>query len=134
MQAIADSGFIAALFARSAPRQQKWALNLMARVTRPVPTTILNIFEAGALTSNPEAIMRLVIEGDFKLALDFENEQAALHDLLKKYPERMDLPDAAIVRLSEIYPRHKVLTVDKTDFQIYRRFGREIIPCEFAPA
>jgi hypothetical protein len=133
MKAIADSGFIAALFARSAPRQQKWALDLMRKVQLPVPTTILNIFEASALTSNPEGIMRLVVEGDFKLEIDFAEEQEALHALLKKYPERMDLPDAAIVRLSELFPRHKVLTLDKTDFSIYRRFKSEKIPCEFPP-
>jgi hypothetical protein len=43
----------------------------------------------------------------------------------------MDLADASIERLSELYPRAKVLTVDKTDFTIYRRFGCKRIPSDF---
>ena len=133
MLAIADSGFIAAIFARSVPRQQTWALNLMRKAQLPILTTALNIFEASALTLNHEGVMRLVMEGDFKMAMNFAEEQEFLYALLKKYPERMDLPDAAIVRLSELFPRHTVLTLDKKDFQIYRRFKNERIPCEFPP-
>jgi predicted nucleic acid-binding protein len=67
------------------------------------------------------------------LALDTQEEANALHGLIFKYRDRMDLADASIVRLSELHPRAKVLTVDKADFKIYRRFGREHIPCEFPP-
>jgi hypothetical protein len=35
--------------------------------------------------------------------------------------ERMDLPDAAIVVMSELHPRRQVLTVDRRDFSVYRR-------------
>ena len=133
MKVIADSGFIAAIFAKTSPRQQAWALNIMRKAERPIPTTILNIFEAGFLTSKPEAIMRLVIEGDFALKMDFAEEQKNLHTLLEKYSDRMDLADAAVVRLSEIFPRHTVLTLDKQDFKIYRRFRNQEIPCNFPP-
>jgi predicted nucleic acid-binding protein len=39
-----------------------------------------------------------------------------------------DLADLCVIRLSEIYPMHKVLTVDGADFRIYRRNSREQIP------
>jgi hypothetical protein len=30
--------------------------------------------------------------------------------------------------MSELYPRHNVVTVDRTDFRVYRRNKREAIP------
>ena len=45
----------------------------------------------------------------------------------------MDLADAGIVRLSELHPRHTVLTVDKADFKVYRRRDGKPVPCDFAP-
>jgi hypothetical protein len=75
----------------------------------------------------------MVLDGDLEITLDTQDEANALHGLISKYADRMDLADASIVRLSELYPRAKVLTVDKTDFKIYRRFGRENIPCDFPP-
>jgi predicted nucleic acid-binding protein len=41
---------------------------------------------------------------------------------LAKYPQ-MDFCDAAVVRLSEVYPQAKVITTDSAHFSIYRRFG-----------
>ena len=73
----------------------------------------------------------MVLDGDLEVALDTQAEANSLHELISKYAERMDLADASIVRLSELHPRAKVLTVDKADFKIYRRFGREPIPCDF---
>ena len=32
-----------------------------------------------------------------------------------------------IVRLSELFDKHTVATVDRRDFTIYRRFGRQVI-------
>ena len=133
MNAIADSGFIAAVFARTKPKEQQWALRWLHKASLPLLTSAVNIFEAGWLVGNPEGIMRLVVEGDYKLALDFDAESEALYALMKKYPERMDLGDAAIVRLSELHPRATVLTVDQTDFIVYRRFRDQPIPCEFPP-
>jgi uncharacterized protein len=113
------------------PKEQAWALRWLQKASLLLLTSAVNIFEAGWLVNNPEGFMRLVVEGDYKLALDFEAETEALYALMKKYPERMDLGDAAIVRLSELHPRATVLTVDETDFRIYRRFRNESIPCDF---
>ena len=70
MNAIADSGFIAAVFAKSKPKEQQWALRWLQKVSLPLLTSAVNVFEAGWLVGNPEGIMRLVVEGDYKLALD----------------------------------------------------------------
>ena len=41
---------------------------------------------------------------------------------------RPDLADLCLVRMSELYPRHSVITVDRGDFRVYRRKKREAIP------
>lgn len=47
---------------------------------------------------------------------------------IAKYGEHMDLADACLVRLSEIYPRAKVITVDREHFTMYRRSRNQPIP------
>jgi hypothetical protein len=43
----------------------------------------------------------------------------------------MDLADACVVRMSEVFIDSIVYTVDKTDFSVYRRHGRRPIRCVF---
>jgi hypothetical protein len=38
------------------------------------------------------------------------------------------LADLCVIRMSELHPRHSVLTVDRDDFLVYRRNKREAIP------
>jgi hypothetical protein len=38
------------------------------------------------------------------------------------------LADLCLVRMSELFPRHIVVTVDENDFRVYRRNKREVIP------
>jgi hypothetical protein len=44
-----------------------------------------------------------------------------------KYPQ-MDFCDAALVRISEMFPHAKVITTDSSHFTIYRRFGNKPLP------
>jgi predicted nucleic acid-binding protein len=49
--------------------------------------------------------------------------------LLRKYADgEMDLADACIVRMTELMRDSRVVTVDRADFSVYRRNGRELIP------
>jgi hypothetical protein len=132
MDFIADSGFIVARWSKTSRRRQ-WAIGLWERATLPVLTSGANLQEAGWLLDNHEIILRMVKDGDLRPVLDFEQEAQALDSLAAAYAPRMDIADAAIVRLSELFPNHKVLTVDKTDFRIYRRNRTQTIPCIFPP-
>ncbi|MBC8041413.1 MAG: DNA-binding protein [Opitutaceae bacterium] len=53
--------------------------------------------------------------------------------LLQKYPQ-MDLGDATLVVLSERIPRAKLITVDRTDFSVYRRADGTAVPSVMPPA
>jgi hypothetical protein len=47
----------------------------------------------------------------------------------KRYADRNpDLADLCLIRMSELFPRHSVITVDRTDFRVFRRNKRETIP------
>ena len=39
-----------------------------------------------------------------------------------------DLADLCLIPLSELFPGHSVITVDREDFHVYRRNKRETIP------
>jgi len=109
-------------------------MDWLRKTSLPILTSAANLQEAGWLLENHEIVFRMVKDGDLQIALDYQKEADSIHALLKKYSPRMDLADASIVRLSELYPRHIVLTVDKSDFKVYRRFGKEVIPCDFPPS
>ena len=58
------------------------------------------------------------------IAFRIEEHVPALLKLHQKYRDRpMSLADACIVRMTEIYERHAVLTLD-SDFTVYRKHGR----------
>jgi hypothetical protein len=51
-----------------------------------------------------------------------------LQELARRYEDRRpDFADLCLIRMSELYPRHPVITVD-ADFRLYRRNKREVIP------
>ena len=64
-----------------------------------------------------------------QIAFDCAGHVKQLHDLAIRYADRHpDLADICIIRMSELFPKHVVLTVDEADFRVYRRNKREAIP------
>ena len=58
-----------------------------------------------------------------------ETEAEAVLGLMDKYADvPMSLADACLVRMSELVPDPLILSTD-SDFRIYRRHGRKVIPC-----
>ncbi len=71
----------------------------------------------------------MIQAGEIILDFDLSEQSAGVLALLNKYADRqMDLADACIVRMSELNRESRVLTVDRNDFAVYRRNGRERIP------
>ncbi len=67
--------------------------------------------------------------GVLGVAFDCSRHLEALRELAERYQDRHpDLADLCLIRMSEIYPRHSVITVDEADFRVYRRNKREVIP------
>ena len=63
-----------------------------------------------------------------EVALSFRTEQTAISKLMRKYADvPMSLADACLVRLSELFPEHRLLALD-SDFRIYRRRRNAAVP------
>ena len=78
----------------------------------------------GSLNSLWEFLRRGTVQLPFHLESEFE----AVAVLMQRYSNvPMDLADACLVRLSEQHRDCYVLTTD-SDFRVYRRFGRQVIP------
>jgi len=91
--------------------------------------------EAAAMTGQPAAIVEMIQAGEVVLAFSLAEQAASVLALLKKYADRdMDLADACIVRMTELTRNCRVITVDRTDFSVFRRNGRGLIPIVAPPA
>jgi predicted nucleic acid-binding protein len=76
-----------------------------------------------------DSLFALLERGVIRVALTVRDEQTDLRALMRRYRNRpMSLADACLVRLSEIHASGEVFTLD-SDFRIYRRHSRQIIPC-----
>jgi len=72
--------------------------------------------------------MAMLQRGAVHLDFDCSRHVDSLYELARRYSDRQpDLADLCLIRMSELYPRHVVLTVHE-DFRVYRRNTREVIP------
>jgi hypothetical protein len=70
-----------------------------------------------------------VEHGLLQVAFDFSENVSQLRELARRYADRKpDLADLCLIRMSELYPRHSVITIDESDFRVYRKNKRETIP------
>jgi uncharacterized protein len=73
-------------------------------------------------------VLELVERGLLTVTYPLAKDASAVRALMARYSNvPMDLADACLVRLSEIHRECLLLTVD-SDFRIYRRNGRDLIP------
>jgi predicted nucleic acid-binding protein len=128
MKGIADTGFLVA-FANRRDRHHAWAVALAERVEAPVLTCEAVLAEAAFHLQSSEIVLAMLAGGLVKLSFNGSEHVAQLVSLARHYADRSpDLADLCLIRMSEIYPLHSVLTVDRKDFAVYRRNRRETIP------
>jgi len=125
---IADTGFLVA-FANRGDRYHEWAVQVAEQVTSPLLTCEAVLAET-AVHLRDVGIVLMMIEDDLvDLAFDCRDHLEHLAALARRYANRRpDLADLCLIRMSELYPRHSVITVDVEDFRVYRRNKREVIP------
>jgi hypothetical protein len=76
----------------------------------------------------------MIDEGLVALKFDCREHLVQLTRLADRLADRQpDLADLCLVRMSELFPKHPVITIDRTDFQVYRRNKREAIPLPCPP-
>jgi predicted nucleic acid-binding protein len=128
---IADAGPLVAYLDRS-DHHHEWAKMQMSGFTAPLFTCEAVLAEASFLLRrgriNPSFLLQLLERGVLKLPMDLAAEASVIAKMMERYNSvPMSLADACIVRLSETSNRTRVLTTD-SDFQIYRKSGRKVIP------
>lgn len=133
MTGIADTGFLVA-FANRPDRYHDWATGLAKQMTAPLLTCEAVLAETAFHLGNLPLVLAMVREGLVEISFAANDHQERLATLAERYRDRQpDFADVCLIRMSELYPRHPVITVDRTDFQIYRRHRREVIPTVFPP-
>jgi uncharacterized protein len=128
LKGIADTGFLVA-FANRKDEHHDWAVEIAEQVTEPLLTCDAVLAETAFHLRNSALTLMMIEEGLVKPALNVNEQLSHLLQLAIRYADREpDLADLCIIRLSELYPQHTVLTVDVSDFRIYKRNKRERIP------
>jgi predicted nucleic acid-binding protein len=133
MKGIADTGFVVAFLNRR-DRHHEWADEIGMRASEPLLTcdAVLaeTIFQVGSVAE----VLGLVQEGFLQLAFDLRGNLNQVLDLAERYRDRNpDLADLCLIRMSELYERLPVFTVDEDDFRVYRRNRRDVIPIVCPP-
>jgi uncharacterized protein len=128
MKAIADTGLLVAL-ARENDQYHGWALEISEQINWPVLTCEAVLAETAFHLQSSEEVLAMVSDKVVEIAIDCESQTEHLYDLAVRYADRNpDLADICLIRMSELFPRHMVVTVDEEDFRVYRRNKREVIP------
>ena len=134
MKGIADTGFLVA-FANRGDAHHDWAVSLAARVSEPLLTCEAVLAETAFHLENSALALAMITDGLITLAFDCADHLPQLAALASRYADRHpDLADLCLIRMSELYPRHSVITVDVEDFRVYRRNKRETIPIVAPPS
>jgi predicted nucleic acid-binding protein len=127
MKGIADTGFVVA-FANRGDEFHEWAVDIAKSVTEPLLTCEAVLAESAFHLRSAPFVLSLIEDGLLRLAFDCSKNLDQLTALARRYADREpDFADLCLIRMSELFPRYPVITVD-ADFRVYRRSKREPIP------
>jgi uncharacterized protein len=127
VKAIADTGFLVA-FANARDLHHAWALDVAEQVTDPLLTCEPVLAETAFHLADVGLVLEMISEELINLAFNCNEHLPQLAALAKRYKDRNpDLADLCLIRMSELHPKHSVITLDE-DFRVYRRNKREVIP------
>jgi uncharacterized protein len=126
-----DTGPLVAAFRRPEDKDPftPWAANLLRSLPYPLFTCDAVLTEAAHFLRSSSKLLEAVERGLLVSRFDTQTAAARLGELVDKYADRsMDFADACLVYMSEQTRDCKVVTIDRADFAVYRRHGREAIP------
>ena len=127
---IADSSALVALLSRD-DQHHDWMAAQADSLPWPWLTCEPAVTEAFHLVGDrgTARLKDLLRRGVLTLSFDLGDQLEPVLGLLDKYSDLpMSLADACLVRMSETLPHPVVITTD-ADFNIYRRHGRQVVPC-----
>lgn len=132
MLGIADTGFLVA-FSRVRDMHHDWAVSVADQLTEPLLTCEAVLAETAFKLRSAEVVLEMIVTELVKVSFDLNDHLPQLMALASRYADREpDLADLCLIRMSELYPKHSVITVDE-DFRVYRRNKRDVIPLVSPP-
>jgi len=127
VKGIADTGFLVAFLSLN-DRYHHWAVGVAEDVTEPLLTCEAVLSESAFHLGSCAAVLNLLARDLITLDFGCAEHLSQLESLAKRYGDRKpDLADLCLIRMSELHPKHSVVTIDG-DFRVYRRNKREVIP------
>ncbi|HBJ85503.1 MAG TPA: pilus assembly protein [Verrucomicrobiales bacterium] len=127
MKGIADTGFLVA-FANRKDSHHDWAVAVAEKVSEPLLTCEAVLAETTFHLADAALVLQMIEHGLIKLGFEADDHLPHLKALAVRYADRSpDFADLCLVRMSELQPKHSVITVDG-DFRVYRRNKRDVIP------
>jgi uncharacterized protein len=128
MNGIADTGFIVG-FANQTDEHHDWALGIGENISEPLLTCEPVLAEAVHHLKDARIVLGMIRDGFITLAFDCNDHLLQLEMLAERYADRKpDFADLCLIRMSELFPKHPVITVNREDFRVYRRNKRDAIP------
>ena len=128
---VVDTGPLVAYFNRR-DRWHRWAADQMAALNPPLVTCEPVLTEACFLIQRaggkPVDLIRKIAQRSLVIGIDLEEDASGIESLMQRYADTpMSLADACLVRLTERISDCRLFTLD-SDFEHYRRNGRQVIP------
>jgi hypothetical protein len=128
---IVDTGPLVAAFRRPKDKDPftPWAANLIRSLPYPLFTCDAVLTEAAHFLRSSGKLLEAMERGLLVSRFDAQEAAPRLSELVKKYADHpMDFADACLVCMSEQTKDCRIVTIDRADFTVYRRYGREAIP------
>jgi predicted nucleic acid-binding protein len=131
MAVLLDTGPWVALLSRN-DTHHKWAVEQFRRLPPPMLSCEAVVAETCFLLKrsgfDPSLALQFIERGVVHLPFVLQEQIGSVSSLFKRYENvPASLADAALIRLAEINDSPLLLTTD-SDFHIYRRHGRQMIP------
>lgn len=128
---LVDTGPIVALLSRN-DASHAWAREQFGAHPAPFFTCEAVLSECCFLLRrnglDASAVLALLERGAVQIGMNLTDEAEPVRKLFQKYGNvPASLADACLIRMAELHDRSLVLTLD-SDFHVYRRHGRRLIP------
>ena len=128
---VIDTGPLVALLNRR-DSHHRWVREVFDTVEPPLVTCEAVVSEAcfllSPLAGGQDAVLELLVKDVLRIDFNMRAELDSLRSLMRKFANvPMSLADACLVRMSELDPHTVIVTLD-TDFRVYRRNRRQVIP------
>jgi predicted nucleic acid-binding protein len=128
---LVDTGPLVAALRRASDNDPftPWASKLLRSLPTPLFTCDAVLAEAAHFLRSPAKLIEAVKRGLLVSRFDTQSAAPRLAELVEKYADQpMDFADACLVCMSEQVKDCRIITIDRADFSVYRRVGREAIP------